>query len=203
MAIILTRAFFSAVVWEGDQAFEECSDDESAILARRQVALKAHKAFPEHEIKQPIEESEESSSSEDEYTEDKKGQLAKRSGASQFLDSKRHHRLHRLTCLLFSGHGRFPRLSTASDTDSVVEASKRRTNRVKQSASPSPSIHGPAKRKASFVHQSSSPPPSKKKRPRESHTSDDPVRKYCLTKLEETFQGCVFALPACACVWQR
>lgn len=91
--------------------------------------------------------------------------------------------------------GRLPRLSTVSDTDSIAEASKRRTNRIKQSTSPSPSIHGPAKRKASFVHQSSSPPPSKKKRPRESHSGDDPVRKYCLTKLEELFKDVFLRYP--------
>ena len=70
-------------------------------MARRQVALKAHKAFPEHEIKQPIEESEESSSSEDEYTEDKKVNSPKDQVRLSFR-LQRHHRLHRLTSLLFS-----------------------------------------------------------------------------------------------------
>ena len=52
------------MVWEGDGAIEEESDDESAIASRRKSALNAHKATPDLK-----EESEDEKSSEDEYTE--------------------------------------------------------------------------------------------------------------------------------------
>lgn len=52
------------MVWEGDGAIEEESDDESAIASRRKLALNAYKTTPDLN-----EESEDAESSEDEYFE--------------------------------------------------------------------------------------------------------------------------------------
>ena len=53
------------MTWEGEQANEECSDDENAITEKRKVALGTRKVSP---VPLPTPEgSEESSSSEDEY----------------------------------------------------------------------------------------------------------------------------------------
>jgi len=52
------------VIWEGDGAIEEESDDESTIASRRKLALNAHKTTPDLN-----EESEDAESSEDEYFE--------------------------------------------------------------------------------------------------------------------------------------
>lgn len=52
------------MVWEGDGAIEEESDNESAIASRRKLALNARKTTPDLK-----EESEDEESSEDEYLE--------------------------------------------------------------------------------------------------------------------------------------
>ncbi|KAF8961404.1 hypothetical protein BDZ97DRAFT_2030592 [Flammula alnicola] len=125
------------------------------LVARRTVALKASKRTPE-----PKDESEESSSSEDEYVEDKAGHPEQ----EQTTDKR---------------HGRLRRLSTVSASDTVAEAGKRRLSRGNISTSPSPSAQGRLKQKARNVARSSSPPPPKKKRSGDSHehtATDDPVR---------------------------
>ena len=54
------------MAWEGDQAVEECSDDdEETVVERRNVILKAHRKKPELTIE--VEESDNGPSSEDEY----------------------------------------------------------------------------------------------------------------------------------------
>ena len=59
------------MTWEGDQAVEECTDDDEVTLERRNAALKANRKKPEVKIK--IEESDDGPSSEDEYVDDKLG----------------------------------------------------------------------------------------------------------------------------------
>jgi hypothetical protein len=58
------------VAWEGDQAVEECTDDDEAtVVERRNAVLKAHRRTPE--VKIEVEESDDGPSSEDEYVDDK------------------------------------------------------------------------------------------------------------------------------------
>ena len=54
------------MTWEGDEAVEECSDDDvKTVVERRNAILKAHHKKPELKIE--IEESDDGPSSEDEY----------------------------------------------------------------------------------------------------------------------------------------
>ena len=54
------------MTWEGDQAVEECTDDDQAtVVERRNAVLKAHRKEPELKIE--VEESDDGPSSEDEY----------------------------------------------------------------------------------------------------------------------------------------
>lgn len=69
------------MVWEGDGAIEEESDDESAIASRRKLALNAHKTTPDLN-----EESEDAESSEDEYF-DKDTELGANQKQVRRLDS--------------------------------------------------------------------------------------------------------------------
>ena len=84
-----------------------------------------------------------------------------------------------------------------SADDNVTK--KRRVRRL-QSPSRSPGLHG-GKRKAqrsSASHGVSPAPPSKRKRSGtapENSAHDDPVRKYCLSKLEEMFKEIYFRYP--------
>lgn len=55
------------MTWEGDAANEECVDDELAVTTRRKDALKSKNGKRTLERRLMAEESEESSSSEDEY----------------------------------------------------------------------------------------------------------------------------------------
>ncbi|KIM44727.1 hypothetical protein M413DRAFT_9028 [Hebeloma cylindrosporum] len=163
----------TALVWEGDGAIEEESDDESAIVSRRKLALNAHKTTPD--VK---EESEEEESSEDEYLE--------RDGEIRAKQGQRNRRLRRF--------------STPSDSESADESSKRRLRRAKVSSSPSPSVSGQLKRKSAHSNLvQSSPPPSKRKKSGSRHESqspaDDPARKYCLGKLEELFRDIFLRYP--------
>jgi hypothetical protein len=58
------------VTWEGDQAVEECTDDdETTVVERRNAVLKVHRKTPE--VKIEVEESDDGLSSEDEYVDDK------------------------------------------------------------------------------------------------------------------------------------
>lgn len=60
------------MTWEGDQAVEECSDDdEETVVERRNAILKAHHKKPELKIE--VEESDDGPSSEDEYVDHKLG----------------------------------------------------------------------------------------------------------------------------------
>jgi hypothetical protein len=60
------------VTWEGDQAVEECSDDdEETVVERRDAILKAHSKNPELKIE--VGESDDEPSSEDEYVDYKLG----------------------------------------------------------------------------------------------------------------------------------
>jgi hypothetical protein len=79
------------VTWEGDQAIEECTDDETILLARRKDALKARKRTQQTKF---VVESEESESSEDEYVEEKEERLGKRKTAEKVCFS-----LHELLVL--------------------------------------------------------------------------------------------------------
>lgn len=69
------------MVWEGDGAIEEESDDESAIASRRKLALNVHKTTPDLK-----EESEDEESSEDEYFE-KDTEMRANQGQVRRLDS--------------------------------------------------------------------------------------------------------------------
>jgi hypothetical protein len=59
------------VVWEGDGAIEEESDDEAAIAFRRKLAMNAYKTTPDLK-----EESEDEASSEDDYIGKDGGKMA-------------------------------------------------------------------------------------------------------------------------------
>lgn len=59
------------MTWEGDQAVEECTDDDEAVVERRNAILKAHHKKPE--LKIDVEESDDGPSSEDEYVDYKLG----------------------------------------------------------------------------------------------------------------------------------
>jgi hypothetical protein len=60
------------VTWEGDEAVEECSDDdEETVVERRNAILNAHRKKPELKIE--VEESDDGPSSEDEYVDYKLG----------------------------------------------------------------------------------------------------------------------------------
>ena len=60
------------MTWEGDQALEECTeDDEETIVERRNAILKVHHKKPELKIE--VEESDDGPSSEDEYVDYKLG----------------------------------------------------------------------------------------------------------------------------------
>lgn len=60
------------VTWEGDQAVEECTDDDEAtIVERRSAVLRVHRKVPDMKIE--VEESDGGQSSEDEYVDDKLG----------------------------------------------------------------------------------------------------------------------------------
>ena len=89
------------MVWEGNGAIEEESDDESAIASRRKSALNAHKATPDLN-----EESEDEKSSEDEYTEMRadQGQVCRLD--SFFLSTWAHIRL--LRCSATDVYAVFP-----------------------------------------------------------------------------------------------
>ena len=170
------------MVWEGDGAIEEESDDESAIASRRKSALNAHKATPDLK-----EESEDEKSSEDEYTEMRANQGQVRCLNSFFR------RLGLMSLIAIQRNRRLRRLSTPSDSESPDESAKRRLRRAKVSPSPSPSASGQLKRKLVL----SSPPPSKRKKSGSRHESpaDDPARKYCLGKLEELFRDIFLRYP--------
>ena len=88
------------------------------------------------------------------------------------------------------------------DPDSADDnVTKRKRVRRLNSPSRSPGVHG-GKRKAaqrgSVGHGLSPTPPSKRKRSgtaSENSAQDDPVRKYCLSKLEEMFKEIYFRYP--------
>ncbi|KAF8906293.1 hypothetical protein CPB84DRAFT_1770475 [Gymnopilus junonius] len=170
----------SAMTWEGDQAIEECSDDEATIQTRRKTALKSRKRYTELSPEPQVlpEESEESAGSEDEYVEDKEENVVKSKVGKRIA--------HR-------------RQSTVSDTDSAEEGGKRRLSRAKVSASPAPSVqHSTLKRKATIASVSHPSPAHKRKRSESSQSqdpADDPARKYCLGKLEELFQDIFLRYP--------
>ncbi|KAH9479373.1 Transcription factor bye1 [Psilocybe cubensis] len=164
----------STMNWEGDAANEEYVDDEVTITARRKAALS--KSRDGKRVSEMAEESEESSSSEDEY-----------------IDVKREHvEQSKLVS---------KRTSNASDSDSEDHNRKRRFTR-KVSASPVTSVqHSTLKRKAApHSNPVQASPAHKRKRSTESHghgstAADDPARKYCLGKLEELFKDVFLRYP--------
>jgi hypothetical protein len=171
------------VTWEGDQAVEECTDDDEAtIVERRNTVLKAHHKKPELKIE--IEESDDGPSSEDEYVDYK---LGKNKSADRVCSDI----LEILSiCLIHLFQRRTRRFSSESDSDSANETGRRRLSHVKGSPPASATQHGHLKRKAANVSESS--PPSKKKK---SDAVDDPTRKYCLGKLEELFRDVFLRYP--------
>ncbi|KAF9482544.1 hypothetical protein BDN70DRAFT_417191 [Pholiota conissans] len=139
------------------------------MATRRQATLKMKKTTSEPMFN--MEQSEESSSSEDEYVEDSVS-------AVKAMEKR---------------HGRLNRPPVVSDSDSIADTGKRRLSRHKISVSPSPSTHGHLKRKATNATRSSSPPLSKRKK--SGDAGDDPARKYCLSKLEELFKDVFLRYP--------
>lgn len=84
------------------------------------------------------------------------------------------------------------RLSFSSESDSEASDGPKQSRRIrprKPSASPPPSA---LKRKN---HHASHTPPAKRKKSDASNATDDPARKYCLTKLEELFRDIFFRYP--------
>ncbi|KAG6844769.1 hypothetical protein H0H87_003887 [Tephrocybe sp. NHM501043] len=89
------------------------------------------------------------------------------------------------------GVGKIRRLSYSSESDSGVsdDAKPRRHRTKKATASPPPNI---LKRKHTRATQT---PPPKRKKSDAVVPTDDPVRKYCLTKLEELFRDVFLRYP--------
>jgi len=176
------------VTWEGDQAVEECTDDEeAAVVERRNAVLKAHRKTPEvKEVKIEVEESDDGPSSEDEYVDDN---LGKNKSADRVCSDVLEIR-SRLVISILSFQRRTRRFSSGSDSDSANETGSRRLSRIKASPSAS-AAHGHLKRKATNVSESS--PPSKKKK--SFNAVDDPARKYCLSKLEELLRNVFLRYP--------
>jgi hypothetical protein len=174
------------VTWEGDQAVEECTDDDEAtVVERRNAVFKAHRKKPE--LKVEVEESDDGPSSEDEYVDYK---LGKSKSADRVCSGILESVLSVLSIYLFQRRAR--QFSSKSDSDSANETGRRRLSRIKDSPSASATQHGHhLKRKAANVSESS--PPSKKKK--SSEALDDPARKYCLGKLEELFRDVFLRYP--------
>ena len=172
------------MTWEGDQAVEECTDDDEAtVVERRNAVLKAHRKKPELKIE--VEESDGGPSSEDEYVDYKLGKNKSADRVcSDILEI-------RSIFLIYLFQRRTRQFSSESDSDSANETGKRRLSRIKGSPSASATQHGHLKRKAASVSESS--PPSKKKK--SSDAVDDPARKYCLGKLEELFRDVFLRYP--------
>ncbi|KAF8074849.1 hypothetical protein FPV67DRAFT_1357997, partial [Lyophyllum atratum] len=83
------------------------------------------------------------------------------------------------------------RLSFSSESDSEGEDAKPRRHRIRKgSGSPPPSA---LKRKNQ--HPSSHSPPPKRKKSDATLPTDDPTRKYCLSKLEDLFRDIFFRYP--------
>jgi len=86
-----------------------------------------------------------------------------------------------------------------SDDDAASAGAKHRRIRRLRSPSHSPSVHvGKRKAKNDTVAQGASPaPPPKRKRSATGvvDAQDDPVRKYCLTKLEDVFKEVYLRYP--------
>jgi len=92
--------------------------------------------------------------------------------------------------------------TSTSDDDAGSTGAKHRRIRRLRSPSHSPSVHGgKRKAKSASVGQGTSPaPPPKRKRSTtgvvdQQNTQDDPVRKYCLTKLEDVFKEVYLRYP--------
>ena len=170
------------MTWEGDQAVEECTDDDEAtVVERRNAVLKVHRKTPE--VKIEVEESDDGLSSEDEYVDDK---LEKNKSADRVC--------YDVLDLFYWSHlfiqRRNRQFSPGSDSDSGNETGRRRLSRNKVSPSTSATQHGHLKRKAILSEPSH---PSKRKKP--SDVVDDPTRKYCLSKLEELFHDVFLRYP--------
>ena len=171
------------MTWEGDEAVEECSDDDvKTVVERRNAILKGHRKKPELKIE--VEESDDGPSSEDEYVDH---QLGKKKSADRVCSDILEILSICLIHFIFSQR-RARQFSSESDSDSANETGRRRLSRIK--GSPSSATQGHLKRKATNVAES---PLSKKKK--SSDTVDDPARKYCLGKLEELFRNVFLRYP--------
>ncbi|KAG6813880.1 hypothetical protein H0H92_006287 [Tricholoma furcatifolium] len=158
------------MTWEGEEALEKPSEQQPDPVPKKKPAAKKTKlATPVEPPPSPPSESEGDASSEDEYVVEEV--KARGQGAT-----KRPTR----------------RLSYSSEPDSEVsDDAKPRRHRIKKLAgSPPPS--NALKRKD---RGSSHTPPPKRKKSDAADPTDDPVRKYCLTKLEELFRDVFMRYP--------
>ncbi|KAF4610431.1 hypothetical protein D9613_007039 [Agrocybe pediades] len=165
------------VTWEGELANEECSDDDDVITERRNAALGKRTITPV-----PLtatEDTGESSSSEDEYVDEKPEVVEEKRKISKQRTKSRS-------------------TSAAPSVDTVDDTRLRRITRVRP-GSPTPSTPQPTlKRKAtgSRVVPVTPPAPKRKKSVASKNAAnDDPARKYCLGKLEELFREVFLRYP--------
>lgn len=157
--------------WEGPDAVEECVYDGAMVLQRRKTA-RARMQRPD--IKFEPEESEEEEGSEDEYVAE---------------DSQTTGRF---------GHANKRRKHQDSHSDSDVAASDNEGTTKRHSISNVPLSPGPTpqvQRKRKTTNASDVTPASKRKKAAEVEAVDDPIRKYCLGKLEELFRDIFLRYP--------
>lgn len=176
--VVLTLSI--AVEWEGPEAVEECADDHIEPTSAQDHVI-AEEVEGAEAASEPAASESDEESSEDEYVVDKpKGKVAITGKVRPFYT--------RQSAMISRSHlqRRTRRLSYSSESEAgSATGGETRSRDANTSASPAPAGRGQLKRKA---HTAAQPPPNKRKKSSsDTSASDDPVRKYCLGKLEEVF----------------
>ncbi|KAG6821433.1 hypothetical protein H0H93_010157 [Arthromyces matolae] len=163
-----TTKLRTTMTWEGDEAIEKSSHSELAVTPTQEKKPTVKREKKNIPTDVPSSESEGDASSEDDYVdeEERKGKgVAKRTR---------------------------PLPSSSESESDVSEDAKPRRHRIRKASESSPPPNA-SKRKGQ-QHADHTPPPKRKKSDLPQST-EDPIRKYCLSKLEELFKDVFLRYP--------